>query len=56
MGSAKTRGRVMALIGGIILTYNGIAYISGILKGVPALTVLGLIFVVVGMKMARTDT
>ena len=54
MGSAKARGQVMALIGGIILIYNGTGYISGLFQGRSALTILGLVFVVIGMKMARS--
>lgn len=56
MGSVKTRGRVMALIGAIILFINGIGYVSGLYQGQPALTILGLVFVVIGMKMARSST
>ncbi|MDK9711551.1 hypothetical protein [Acidaminobacter sp.] len=56
MGTKKTRGLVMALVGFSILIYNSIAYITGIFHGLPALTIFGLISVAVGLKMWRSDT
>lgn len=56
MGTKKTRGLVMAIVGFVILIYNAVAYITGVFHGLPALTIFGLISVAVGLKMWRSDT
>lgn len=56
MGTKKTRGLVMAIVGFVILIYNAVAYITGIFDGLPAMTIFGLISVAVGLKMWRSDT
>lgn len=56
MGTKKTRGLVMAIVGAAILIYNAVAYITGIFHGLPALTIFGLISVAVGFKMWRSET
>lgn len=43
----------MAIVGFVLLAINAIAYIFNLDFGTPALTVLGLVFVVIGMGMVR---
>jgi len=56
MGTKKTRGLVMAIVGVAILIYNAVAYITGSFHGLPALTIFDLISVAVGFKMWRSET
>jgi len=53
MNNKKINGYVMFGVGGVILLINAISYIFGLDFKHPALTVMGLVFVVVGMKIAR---
>ena len=43
----------MALIGFCMLLYNAYGYLSGQYDGAPAFTVLGLVFIAVGMANAK---
>lgn len=49
----KNSGYVMAGIGFVMLLVNVYGYLSGDGINNPVFTVLGLIFVVIGMKMMR---
>lgn len=49
----KNQGYFMAIIGFILLFYNTLGYIFGWENRSTALTILGLIFVVIGLKQAR---
>lgn len=49
----KIKGYIMAIIGFILLLYNALSYLLGWESRNPAFTVLGLIFVVVGLKRIR---
>jgi hypothetical protein len=53
MNNKKISGYVMFGVGGVILLINAISYIFGLDFKHPALTVMGLVFVVVGMKIVR---
>jgi len=43
----------MALIGFAMILYNAYGYLSGQYDGAPAFTVMGLVFVAIGMANAR---
>ena len=44
---------IMLVIGFVILLFNAIGYIFDFYIKNPALTVMGLVFVTIGMKIAR---
>jgi len=43
----------MAVIGFAMLVYNAYGYLSGQYDGAPAFTVMGLVFVSIGMAIAK---
>lgn len=49
----QLQGYAMAIIGLLLLLYNALSYIFGWESRNSALTILGLVFVVIGMKRAR---
>lgn len=49
----KRQGYVMASIGFVLLFFNGFAYLLGWESRNVAFTVMGLVFVTVGLKQAR---
>lgn len=49
----KNQGYFMAAVGFILLLYNALAYILGWGNRNAAFTVIGLVFVTVGLKQAR---
>ena len=55
MTTNKGRGLVMVLAGFSILIYSAAGYISGRFEALPALTILGLIFVAIGSKFWRSE-
>lgn len=46
----------MTVAGLCILMYNAVAYFMKWHIGIPALTIFGLIFVAVGLKLAKNST
>jgi hypothetical protein len=55
MNNKKVSGYVMFGVGVAILLVNAINYILGLDFKHPALTVIGLVFVVIGMQIARKN-
>lgn len=53
MNKQKISGYIMAVIGLIILLVHAIGYIFHLGIKVSALTIMGLVFVVVGMNIVR---
>jgi uncharacterized membrane protein len=51
--SERHQGYTMAIIGLIFLLYNTLSYVLGWESRSSAFTILGLVFVVIGMKRAR---
>ncbi|NDL67806.1 hypothetical protein [Anaerotalea alkaliphila] len=49
----KVQGYGMALIGFLFLLFNALGYLLGWESRNPAFTVMGLVFVVVGLKQVR---
>jgi protein-S-isoprenylcysteine O-methyltransferase Ste14 len=48
----KNQGLIMTVIGFVLLFFNAIGYIMGWENRSSALVILGLIFVVIGLKQA----
>ena len=48
----KVQGSVMAIVGLMLLLFNALSYLFGWESGHPEFTVLGLVFVPVGLKRA----
>ncbi|ETA79021.1 hypothetical protein T472_0219475 [Youngiibacter fragilis 232.1] len=48
--NTKNQGYVMALVGSILLLYNALSYIFGWESRSSAFTILGLIFVIIGVN------
>lgn len=55
MNNVSKRGLIMAVIGFLMLVFNAINYIFDFGYKNPAFTVLGIVFVVVGMKMRKKE-
>jgi hypothetical protein len=55
MKKQKVSGYIMAGTGFIMLLINGLSYIFHWDTKSPVLTIMGLVFVVVGMKKAKQD-
>jgi hypothetical protein len=55
MENQKVSGYIMAGIGFVMLLVNASGYLFHLDVKSPALTVMGLVFVVVGMKKAKQD-
>jgi hypothetical protein len=53
MNKKKTSGYVMAGIGFLMLLVNALSYIFGWSLKTPIFTVLGLVFVLIGLKNVR---
>jgi len=53
MPKQKIPGQIMGTIGFLMLSFNAVGYVFGWETKHPSLTILGLIFVVIGLKMAR---
>jgi len=51
----KIRGMTMATIGFLMLLLNALAYIFGWELKSSALTIMGLVFVVIGLGIARRN-
>lgn len=51
----KIHGYIMAIVGFIMLLINAIGYIFHFDFKAPVITILGLIFVVVGMTITRKN-
>ncbi len=49
----KIQGYIMAIIGFILLLFNALSYLLGWESRNSAFTVLGLVFVIIGMKKGR---
>lgn len=55
MAKTKTKGLIMATIGLLMLLWNAASYLFDLGMKHTAFTVLGLVFVVIGMKMAKKN-
>jgi hypothetical protein len=53
MKNQKISGYIMAIIGFLMLVVNAVGYIFNLDIKNPALTVMGIVFVVIGMGMVR---
>jgi len=53
MKNQKISGYIMAIIGFIMLIVNAAGYVFNLDIKSPALTIMGLVFVVIGMKIVR---
>lgn len=53
MKNKKISGYIMAIIGFIMLLINAIGYIFNLDIKHPALTVMGIVFVIVGMGIVK---
>lgn len=51
----QLQGYTMAILGLVFLLYNALSYIFGWESRSSAFTILGLVFVVIGMKRARKN-
>jgi len=49
----KVQGLIMAIVGFIMILINAVGYIFNLEVKSSALTILGIIFVVIGMKMQK---
>jgi uncharacterized membrane protein len=55
MNRETLRGYLMAIIGFIMLLINAVGYIFGFDFKSGAFTIIGLVFVTIGLKLARED-
>ena len=55
MKKQKISGYIMAVIGFLMLVVNAIGYLFNLDIKHPALTVMGLVFVVIGMGIVRKN-
>ena len=53
MDNRTMNGYAMALVGFAMLLYNAYGYLSGQHDGAPAFSIMGLVFVAVGMGIAK---
>lgn len=49
----KMQGHIMVIIGFLLLSFNALCYLFGWEWRSSAVTILGLVFVVIGLKQAR---